>query len=771
MGVPGYFKWLITRCQSMTVKLAEIDNLYLDMNGILHPACHGDDSGPLTEDEMLEKFCGVLDEIITTLHPRKLVYFAFDGPAPVAKMVQQRSRRFCSEHNARVDAKLHKKMEAEWAANGMVAPSLKKHWDSNQITPGTPFMERVMNVVEDYIARRLTDPAYEAYRDVVMLLSDSSDPGEGEHKLVQFAKKQRQQPGYDPTTSHCFVGMDADLIQLALSMHDPNVYIYRETNLISLRHIREYFRACFSPILEEESVPEHLKDFERLLDDLLLCFCFVGNDFLPHLPQMKIASNAIGRCLAVYVASLPRIGDFLTHGSNINIKALDMFVRALANVMQAVQEPVREVAMWYERIEKSYIRDMEMQDYHGASLEQGFFSLLKRRSELYAWKKSAKLLAFDEVVVGTAGWQTRYYAEHFPELPISDSVVQVSNEYVRGLQWVMHYYHRDCPDWTWSFPFAHGPTLDNIFPALATPETVRFPNPGKPLLPMQQLVAVLPRRGAENILPPSLVSVMDKQMKPWFPDVFKSDCGNAPPRWMEFALLPEMEWDKLRAATLPAINKLSAEERQRNINRGIVMLVHKTHPIAIETEDTDPAAVVEVSHKPEQNKRLSLAGTVTRRLTHETADHLLEGVVQYTYAVPAAEVAATYLATQRPPEPEGPAIITSRNSMSPLSCDNRLNWSDFPPFRFHLWGVEITDKGELQQPAQERMGPGRGRGGRGGGGGGRGGGRNSYSGGGGGRGGGFPQKRDADFRNNGNNNYGRNSYAGHEGHDAKRQKH
>ena len=80
-----------------------LDNLYLDLNSIVHNCIHGNDSkrheriSKLTDfEEVWADIMRAIDEIVHTVKPRKLILLAVDGVAPRAKMNQQRARRFRS---------------------------------------------------------------------------------------------------------------------------------------------------------------------------------------------------------------------------------------------------------------------------------------------------------------------------------------------------------------------------------------------------------------------------------------------------------------------------------------------------------------------------------------------------------------------------------------------------------------------------------------------------------------------------------------------------
>ena len=242
MGVPSFYRWISLRYPHCVTSIRQaqpgnvpeeeqnydedeepVDNLYIDMNGIIHPCFHPEDGPqPETEDEVFALIIKKVESLIAVAKPRKVLYLAIDGPAPRAKMNQQRARRFRAAQEAEQKRRIEAELRERYAAAGRpLPPAQPPLMDSNVITPGTEFMALLGRWLRHWAYVKLNETTSPPpYR---IVLSDASVPGEGEHKAMAFIRAQRHAPGYDPNTRHMIHGLDADLIMLALATHEPHL--------------------------------------------------------------------------------------------------------------------------------------------------------------------------------------------------------------------------------------------------------------------------------------------------------------------------------------------------------------------------------------------------------------------------------------------------------------------------------------------------------------------------------------------------------------------
>ncbi|KDO20469.1 hypothetical protein SPRG_13987 [Saprolegnia parasitica CBS 223.65] len=406
MGVPAFYRWISMKYPKTVVYATEdpptkiegrdrfglidieaenpngteFDNLYIDMNGIIHPCAHPEEGEqPKTEEEMFMRLMDYVDRLVACVRPRRLLYMAIDGVAPRAKMNQQRSRRFRSAQEARQREEVDAEAREYMALIGHKVPAKQTPWDSNVITPGTKFMAKLAKFMRFYVRDRINSSP--GWKSLKVLFSDAGVPGEGEHKLIMYIRDQRCQPDYDPNLRHVLHGLDADLIMLGLATHEAHFSVLREEVLfgkakyeaieakarltgndplkgkrkagdygehdaamlashlkpfqfLHISTLREYLRIEFEPVAATLPFPY---DFERIIDDFVfLCF-FVGNDFLPHLPCMDIRDGAVDYLLLVYAKLLPSLGGYITNpGGEIDLSRADVLLAEVGTVEETI---------------------------------------------------------------------------------------------------------------------------------------------------------------------------------------------------------------------------------------------------------------------------------------------------------------------------------------------------------------------------------------------------------------------------------------------------
>lgn len=278
---------------------------------------------------------------------------AIDGVAPRAKMNQQRARRFRTALDA-------ERARDKAIKEGVELPK-EEPFDSNCITPGTEFMARLTEQLKYFISKKVTEDV--EWQGVEVVLSGHEVPGEGEHKIMEYIRQAKAQPGYEANIRHCLYGLDADLIMLGLLSHDPHFCLLREEVtfgrqtkktkelehqnffLLHLCIVREYLELEFQE-LQREGALDFKYDMERIIDDFILMAFFVGNDFLPNLPNLHINEGALALMFQKYKEVLPRIGGYINENGVINLDRLSVLLDELSDVEHRFFEAEYSDAKW-----------------------------------------------------------------------------------------------------------------------------------------------------------------------------------------------------------------------------------------------------------------------------------------------------------------------------------------------------------------------------------------------------------------------------------------
>ncbi len=379
MGIPSYFSLIVRQHRNIIKPLTEMPrphNLYMDCNSIVYdavrvcpPIMHG--KVQEFESELIQIVCRKIEEYIHLINPSEKVIIAFDGVAPVAKLNQQRERRYKSWFTSMIEKRFQSLQDKVHNTNHNSNKTNVTEWNTSSITPGTEFMKKLNSTIHTHFSAIAMAASYqgantdaETNTDAItdaktnsrainnntpskiipcqIILSTSDKYGEGEHKIYEFI---RMNPEYHRDTTTVIYGLDADLIMLTLNhLHiAPNLYIYRDTpEFISsldseLSTSENYFFdiPLFSKTLEEhmritldrpdeepqqqqpqpQPQPQQQQQQQQVhvsavTDYIFMCF-MLGNDFMPHFPSMNLRTNGMDILMNAYRACFVNTKEYL----------------------------------------------------------------------------------------------------------------------------------------------------------------------------------------------------------------------------------------------------------------------------------------------------------------------------------------------------------------------------------------------------------------------------------------------------------------------------
>jgi 5'-3' exonuclease len=408
MGVIGLFSYLKRKYPSaFNEKVMQLDDIYVDLNASLHPAS---DISPIPEE--IGRIVLEVGQEYNRIYGAR-VHFHTDGVPHMGKTRHQRLRRF-----------LYPPITVKDIGDGNLST-----WTPAMLTPGTDVLYRIDKYIIDNMKNY---PGVYSY-------SPSTEPGEGEHKLIRDIKLL-------PTSNKVgIVSKDGDVLLLGMGLEDRNVIVLRhydeDKNNNSFK-ADDFIWHVSCPDLRQAILS---KSRLSSIWDFIIATFLIGNDFVYSIPE----------CSDLYSA-IPRILSFRMKLYDKNKKMI--IWKSLFTLIRKLSLPEKERKNQTKGQRRPRIPDKWVGQIEDASI-----------------------------------FENLYYATYSP-YPI-DKYLLVQ-QWVITIEWIFRYYHdgMDTASRSWQFNAPIAPTLSTIsevgMSAVKNLDIAVKQVP--PLSPTQALTAALP---------------------------------------------------------------------------------------------------------------------------------------------------------------------------------------------------------------------------------------------------------------------------------------
>ena len=533
MGIPSYFSYIIKNYSNIILNEKRLlknnicfSNLLMDCNSIIYDEFRKlEKNAPKVgtidikhfEGELINNVIGSIGNYIKNISPSDIVYIAFDGVAPFAKMKQQRTRRYKSIMTGKID--------------NIIGPELQSFWTTSRITPGTEFM----NMLSLKVKRSFN--GLESHFNVKKIIVSGSDEfGEGEHKMFKYIRESRN----SVKGNTIVYGLDSDLIMLSLFHCNPfeQFFIYRETPEFGKSIINDENTNSKYLFLDIHALAKAIlceldceNDYHRLYDYIFICF-LLGNDFLPHFPSLNLRKDGLDILLDIYKKNF---------GNNVN--------RGIINKNLSIQW--RSVGLLFSELAKNeqnrFVNEYNLRE----KMSKRKWNLSDKENKEFTIQNVPVIYRSQELYISPQEqfWEQRYYKALFSHN--NDSVKDITVNYLQGLEWVFKYYTDDCPDWKWSYKYNYPPLLKDICKYFPKKQVEYFEkNMFNPFSSNVQLAYVLPLK-YRHLLPYNMANYLENNDNEFFVESPKYEWAFCRYFWESHPVLPEIpiknleKWDTL----------------------------------------------------------------------------------------------------------------------------------------------------------------------------------------------------------------------------------
>lgn len=523
MGIPIYFSHIIRKYtkilrnyQYFNKNNKPFTHLYMDCNSIIYDSYHtisetyNVDNEELFEEKLVREVATRIESYISIIRPTNVLYISFDGVAPLAKMEQQRTRRYKTNFISNINYDTINTCDS-------------KKWNTSSITPGTCFMEKLSNYIYFHFNHR-----EKQYNVKNIYVSCSDKPGEGEHKLYTHIRQH-------DTNNSCIAvyGLDADLIMLSIFhlKYCDNIYIFREAPEFLKNSIpidvknntnEPYFldiKYLSISIINEMGCYDN--NMNRIDDYVFMCF-LLGNDFLPHFPSMNIRTHGITVLLDIYkkyIGSNSNRFFICPNTKKIKWKYVKIFIQEIAKIENDL---LKQEYFIRNKFDKRRFPETTTKDKEDVLLNS---PIIYRFDEKYICPDEPQ-------------WEKRYYKNLFEDNNVN--IKDVCTNYLQGLEWVYKYYTSECPDWKWKYNYHYPPLFSDLCNIVPYFDTEFIQNKmSVPMVPYTQLAYVLPKSNL-HLLPKKIQGFLLDNYSELYPDKFNFKWAFCRYFWESHPLLPDI---------------------------------------------------------------------------------------------------------------------------------------------------------------------------------------------------------------------------------------
>lgn len=396
----------------------------------------GEDAHAVWRDALWAEIRRTVKEVWAAAGRPREVMLAVDGVVPMAKIRQQRVRRF----------------KSAWLRT--VAGTETNAWDQNAITPGTDFMDRLGVMLKEMCRQEGTGWS----------VSGADEPGEGEHKIMARLR------GFPSARGLTIVyGLDADLILLCMLTEAKT-----GTPLMLIRETQEFEGGKGGAAAPGSYTFLNIGEVRRRLGltteesvvNYVGLMSLMGNDFLPHSLTYKLNDDGHEAVLEVM------------RGAPLVVASDSKCRRWVIDVAR-----FKEICVGWARDEQ--LRFIQMIQKKKEQAKRGVGKGMDESEALpLTWNVEA---VFEDNGQLRADWRDVYWSF----IHSGSDRDALCHEYMRGLQWILDYYTGRPVDQQWLFP-AWIPPLWADFAGVDEVSLEIVGSGIAPIQPQEQLAMVLP---------------------------------------------------------------------------------------------------------------------------------------------------------------------------------------------------------------------------------------------------------------------------------------